>query len=193
MEKIKIFLIVVFLYSFNLLSQDIIYQPAEKYFDKIIVEKSNYNFENDSTFNSELPDYLKIYAEGSIMKEFGSWDKFTSNFHMFDSVSSENTDDNWTKYRDKIIEQSKIKNLAHSSLKRCLKIIKKYNKELALLPISAYLCKNRNHDVWVIVCRWEYKDSINNIESSGWSKYGHIRQYAIDITDFNIIAFETCG
>lgn len=189
----KIFSIVFLFYSFNLFSQNIVYQPAEKYFSHIIVEKSNFDFKKDKEFNRKRqPKYLRDYAPGTFMNEFGSWDKFPSNDTMFDSISTENTENNWIKFKDKIIELSRTKKLDHISLTKCLEIVKEHSNDKALLPIAAYQCMNREHAVWVIVCLWENNSIINLIEN-GYAKYGHIRQYAIDITDFKIIAFETCG
>ena len=186
----KIFSIVFLFYSFNLFSQNIVYQPAEKYFNHIIVEKSNFDFKKDKEFNRKRqPKYLRDYAPGTFMNEFGSWDKFPSNDTMFDSISTENTENNWIKFKDKIIELSRTKKLDYISLTKCLEIVKDHNNDKALLPIAAYLSKNRDHVVWVIVCLWENNSLINLIEN-GYAKYGHIRQYAIDTTDFKIIAFE---
>jgi hypothetical protein len=189
MKTKKILYIVFFFYSLNVFSQNIVYQPAEKYFNQIIVEKSNFDFKNDKEFNKRIE-----YIDGlELMNDFGSWEKFPTNYKMFDSVSVENVDDNWTKYKDKIIELSKNRNLDYISLTKCLEMIKEHRTEIALLPIAAYQCKNRKHDVWIIVCLWEYKDSINIIPNSGYPKYGHRREFAIDVTNFEIIAFRTCG
>jgi hypothetical protein len=182
MKSKKILCIVFFFSSWHAFSQDIVYQPAEKYLNQIIVEKSNFNFKNDKEYNKK-GEYIK----------FDSWDKFPSNFDMFDSISREKHENNWIKFRDKLNELSKNKNLDYVSLAKCLELIKEGNKEIDLLPIAAYQCKNGKHNVWIIECRWEYNDLIVDIEGKRiYGGYGHIREYAIDVKNFKIIAFFTC-
>jgi hypothetical protein len=188
----KLLFLLNLLFSLNIFSQNKIYKPAENYFNYIIVEKSNFDFENDKEFNKKAE-----YIDGSkLLNNFGSWHKFPSDYKMFDSISTEKHEYNWIKYKDKIIELSKNKNLDHISLTKCLEIIKYSNDDKALLPIAAYQCKNRKHNVWIIICLWEYLDIANPspeiLEVIGYPNYGHIRKYAIDVTNFEIIAFETC-
>jgi len=176
-----------FLFSFSLFSQNKICKPAEKYLDFIIVEKSNFDFNIDIKPN-KTSNFL---SDSDYIEEYYFWEKFPTNEDTFNHISTKDFDDNWIKYKDKIIELCKIKNLDYFSLSKCFKIIRKHNKANALLPIAAYQCKKGTHDVWVIIFKWEIKQLIIKHPEFAYY-YGHIREYAIDLTNFEIIAFDTC-
>lgn len=63
-----------------------------------------------------------------------------------------------------------------------------YMKDLAIIPVGAYLARHAKGECWIIVCKWEYM-SENAIPPRS---LGHIMIWAMDTKTAKVIAYTTC-
>lgn len=61
-----------------------------------------------------------------------------------------------------------------------------YNRDLAIVPVAAFLAKYEAGQCWVIVCRWEYCGPSDSFP------LGHFKVWALDSNSGKIIGFVSC-
>ena len=62
----------------------------------------------------------------------------------------------------------------------------RYNDNIAIIPVGAYLAKYSKGECWIIVSKWE------NFVESGPTHLGHIMIWAMDTKTAEVIAYATC-
>lgn len=143
--------------------------PTEELINYIDVRKTDLNIDSLSRafINDALP---RLFANNNPHQK------------MYDRLSTENWEKKWQEYRTALIERASKNGLAVESLQACLKQIEP-KAPLALLPIAAYLAKNGNDDIWIIVCKWGLLNE----------DYQHFRIWAFNARTAKKIGFSTCS
>lgn len=175
--------------------------PEEFKLKRVKVEKSDVNFADIKGPILGFPD-ADINNSGGSRADFILMEKFGSKGDSgLSSITTENWQEKWSKYKNRLIEKAAEEKFDAKSLANCLDKIESESKnvekkyEVALLPIAAYLAKNGEKDVWVIVCLWEYAGSVSSSREPDKKSFlclGHIRIWAIEAESLKQIAYSTC-
>lgn len=124
------------------------------------------------------------------------WDAFANQPEEvhFNNVTTENWFEKWTVYRDALTAKAQKEGFDAASLERVLNhLTPSPDAKRALLPVGAYLAREKDHPVWIIVCKWEYaKPGEREPEKLTYLAMMHIRGWAIRASDLEQVGFFTC-
>lgn len=121
------------------------------------------------------------------------WDHFANKpeEEKFSHVSGRDWENSFKLYERRLLFKARLKLLDTSSLQDCLTVVfndaKTVNTNLVYLPVGAYSTKQNSRDVWIIVVKWECIGLVENGDS-----LGHVRLFACDAKNHQLIGFSTC-
>ena len=112
-----------------------------------------------------------------------------SPFHEgFSELTNIGWRDKWEAFSLRILDLARKGGFDYSSLNKCLqRIFDKNDTKIALVPVSAYLAKKGNADVWIIICRWEYADTRQEHLT-----LDHFRAWAFLAVDQQQVGYVSC-
>jgi hypothetical protein len=130
-------------------------------------------------------DFSDADCSTLLFNQFG----FTPYTLQFFDLSTEFWFPQWIKFRRQILLLAAEKGYDTASLDRCFdKIAPKPNDEMALIPIGAYLTNQKNQDVWILLCVWEYVDKLNGT----YVTMGHVRGWAFSAKNQRLLCYMSC-
>ena len=196
-------LIVTTIFSLALLIISIII--IRSYFKFGSVKNSKIYFSKVSNFREltaeELSEYVDVRkidlniksSSKPFINEEVLWNVFSNNQHhnSFGYLNNNDWIKNYIIYNNALIKKAKEKGLNYKSLEKCLEKIKPDdNGKLALIPTAAYLARQRNREIWIIVCNWEY---VYHQKDSEFGAMMHIRIFAFRTSNQKLIGYITCA
>ena len=100
----------------------------------------------------------------------------------------------WLFYKEELLKKAKEKKFNVNLLQKCIQSIEPDEKDRkSLLPVAAFLAKNANENIWIILCIWEYNDAIEGKTGKRMTlSMGHICGWVIDEKSQKEMAFFTC-
>ena len=112
-------------------------------------------------------------------------DNFMNKPHemQFNKVTTDDWVAKYEHYKEVLLNKAAQQGLDVEGLKKALTL---KGKEVANLPVEAYLAKLGQDDVWVIVSKWEF------ISKDRVMSFGHVSITAYKVSDNSVIGFASC-
>lgn len=116
--------------------------PVERLIDYVDVRK----------LDLEIKTSSRNYLNKALRDLFGK----SPNVQVFSRITTENFLERRKAYEAKLIEKADSSGLDSMSLRKCLDRIHFRHQKIVTtpLPVSAYLAKEGEIDIWIIQCRW---------------------------------------
>jgi hypothetical protein len=130
------------------------------------------------------------------------WDNFANRPYedQFSRMTTKGWEENWRKFKDKIIAEAKANNLDTESLNTILDTshsnTKKRSSERrimeAKIPVGAFLATKGAEKIWIVIFKWEYIGSDPENNKFEESSFGHIEILAFRVSDCECVDGSRC-